>query len=102
MAHPLNINAASAADLVKVLGLSKSKSMQIINKCMDVKRHCFSLPSTFAKKYYTGVQVMKMRKVAQEWVDQELVYFRPPGIPATSKPKVMPQPVFTLPRDGEL
>ena len=65
---------------------------------MDVKRHCFSLPNAFAKKCYTGVQVMKMRRVAQEWVDQGLVYFWPPGIPAMPKPK--PQPVFTPPRDG--
>ena len=100
MAHPLNINAVSAAELVKVLGLSKSKNMQIINKRMDVKQHCFSLPNAFTKKCYTGVQVMKMRRVAQEWVDQGWVYFRPPGILATPKPKAMPQPVFTPPRDG--
>ena len=100
MAHPLHINAASAAELVKVLGLSKSKSMKIVNKRMDVERHCFSSPNAFAKKCYMGVQVMKMRRVAQEWVDQGLVYFGPPGILATPKPKAMPQPVFTPPGDG--
>ena len=100
MVHPLNINAASRTELVKVLGLSKSKSTQIINKRMDVKRHCFSSPNAFAKKCYMGVQVMKMQRVAQEWVDQGLVYFGPPGIQAMLKSKVMPQPVFTPPRDG--
>ena len=45
---------------------------------------------------------MKMRRVAQEWVNQGLVYFGPPGILAMPKPKpkVMSQPVFTPPRDG--
>ena len=100
MAHPLNIKAASAAELVKVLGLSKSKSMQIVDKRMDVERHCFSSPNAFAKKCYTGVQVMKMWRVAQGWVDQGLVYFGPLGIPVMPKSKVMPQPVFTPPRDG--
>ena len=33
-------------------------------------------------------------------MDQGLVYFGPPGIPATPKSKAMPQPVFTPPRDG--
>ena len=100
MVHPLNINTASAAELVKVLGLSKSKSTQIVNKHMDVERHCFSSPNAFAKKCYMGVQVMKMRTVAQEWVDQGLVYFGPPGILEMPKPKAMPQPVFTPPRGG--
>ena len=97
--QPLNINAASAAEIAKVLGLSISKCMQIVKGRMKTLVNSFTSPNSLVGKCCPGSEIGRMKWRMLKWVEEGLIYFGPPGFGAM--PKVMPQPVFDSPKGRE-
>ena len=66
MSQAININAASAAELAEVLGMSMSKAVQIVQKRLHAHGHYFSSPNSFARKCSMGVDHYKMQKKSRK------------------------------------
>ena len=99
MAQQLNINAALAAEMAEVLGLTISKCTQIVKGRMNTKMKSFASPNSLAGNCCYGLEISRMKRRMLKWVEEGLIYFGPPGFLAM--PKAMPQPIFVSPRSRE-